>query len=308
LLPELVGDDRHRLTRASALFQAATRLTLLAGPALGGLLIGWLGPAQVLAVDAASYLVAFVLVAGFVPAGGGRPAATGDLRGMLAGVRVLLGDPLLRAFVVSVGLPVPDGLPDPADRPAGAGLCPPRTGPPGGRPAHRRLGWRGAAGQPGRAAAAEPAPAAHRGQPGRAGPGPAAVAAGRPAAGPGRGRRARAGRPGQRGPGPAPAGRDPAADPARPAGPGHDRRVHPVDGRRPARPRPGRPGAGDLGDHAGAGRGGRRGHDRRRERRRRTRRRSGGRPRRRGPRRPPGRACRTYGTGSARPPAPGRSP
>ena len=98
LLPELVGDDRHRLTRASALFQAATRLTLLAGPALGGLLIGWLGPAQVLAVDAASYLVAFVLVAGFVPAGGGRPAATGDLRGMLAGVRVLLGDRLLRVF------------------------------------------------------------------------------------------------------------------------------------------------------------------------------------------------------------------
>jgi MFS family permease len=104
LLPELVGDDRHRLTRASALFQAATRLTLLAGPALGGLLIGWLGPAQVLAVDAASYLVAFVLVAGFVPAGGGRPAATGDLRGMLAGVRVLVGDRLLRAFVVSVSL------------------------------------------------------------------------------------------------------------------------------------------------------------------------------------------------------------
>jgi MFS family permease len=40
LLPELVGDDQQRLTRASALFQAATRLTLLVGPALGGVLIG----------------------------------------------------------------------------------------------------------------------------------------------------------------------------------------------------------------------------------------------------------------------------
>lgn len=103
LLAELVGDDRQRLTRASALFQAATRLTLLAGPALGGVLIGWLGPAEVLVVDAASYLAAFVLVAGFVPAGGGRPAAE-DLRGMLAGMRVLTGDRLLRAFMVSVSL------------------------------------------------------------------------------------------------------------------------------------------------------------------------------------------------------------
>jgi MFS family permease len=105
LLPELVGDDRELLTRASALFQAATRLTLLVGPALGGVLIGWLGPADVLIVDAATYLVAFALVAGFVPAGRGRAAAAaGDLRGMLAGVRVLLGDRLLRAWTVAASL------------------------------------------------------------------------------------------------------------------------------------------------------------------------------------------------------------
>jgi MFS family permease len=104
LLPELVGDDRELLTRASALFQAATRLTLLVGPALGGVLIGWLGPANVLIVDAATYLVAFALVAGFVPAGRGPAAAAGDLRGMLAGVRVLLGDRLLRAWTVSASL------------------------------------------------------------------------------------------------------------------------------------------------------------------------------------------------------------
>ena len=104
LLPELVGDDRELLTRASALFQAATRLTLLVGPALGGVLIGWLGPADVLIVDAATYLVAFALVAGFVPAGRGPAAAAGNLRGMLAGVRVLLGDRLLRAWTVSASL------------------------------------------------------------------------------------------------------------------------------------------------------------------------------------------------------------
>jgi MFS family permease len=104
LLPELVGNDRELLTRASAMFQAATRLTLLVGPALGGVLIGWLGPANVLIVDAATYLVAFALVAGFVPAGRGRAAAAGDLGGMLAGVRVLLGDRLLRAWTVSATL------------------------------------------------------------------------------------------------------------------------------------------------------------------------------------------------------------
>jgi MFS family permease len=104
LLPELVGDDRGLLTRASALFQAATRLTLLVGPALGGVLIGWLGPANVLVVEAATYLVAFALVAGFVPAGRGRAAAAGDLRGMLAGVRVLFRDRLLRAWTVSASL------------------------------------------------------------------------------------------------------------------------------------------------------------------------------------------------------------
>jgi hypothetical protein len=59
----------------------------------------------VLIVDAASYLVAFALVAGFVPAGRVRAAAAADdLRGMLAGVRVLLGDRLLRAWTVSASL------------------------------------------------------------------------------------------------------------------------------------------------------------------------------------------------------------
>jgi hypothetical protein len=82
--PVLVGDDRRLLTRASALFQAATRLTLLVGPALAGVLIGWLGPANVLIVDAATYLVAFALVAGFVPAGRGKAAAE-DLRGCWPG-------------------------------------------------------------------------------------------------------------------------------------------------------------------------------------------------------------------------------
>jgi MFS family permease len=105
LLPELLGDDRRRLTRASALFQAITRSTLLVGPALGGVLIAAVGPANVLLLDAASYLVAFLLVARCVPAGGRAPAGGGGGRGgMLAGVRVLLGDELLRAWTLAASL------------------------------------------------------------------------------------------------------------------------------------------------------------------------------------------------------------
>jgi MFS family permease len=103
LLPALAGDDQGRLTRASALFQAVTRLTLLAGPALAGVLIGWLGPTTVLLLDAATYLVAFLLVAGFIQADDRAPAAE-PVRGMLAGVRVLLGDELLRAWTVAASL------------------------------------------------------------------------------------------------------------------------------------------------------------------------------------------------------------
>ena len=104
LLAELLGGDRRRLTRASALFQAVTRATLLVGPALGGVLIASVGPADVLLLDAASYLVAFVLVARCIPAGGRAPAAAGGGGGMLRGVRVLLGDELLRAWTLAASL------------------------------------------------------------------------------------------------------------------------------------------------------------------------------------------------------------
>jgi hypothetical protein len=100
LLPQLLGHEQRRLTQASALFQGATRLTLLAGPALGGVLIGWLGATNVLLVDAATYLVAFALVARGIPAVARSPRAA-PVGGMLAGLRVLWGDELLRAWTLA---------------------------------------------------------------------------------------------------------------------------------------------------------------------------------------------------------------
>src|SRR5207253_5748310 len=68
IVPELVGEDEERLTEAKALFQAATRATMLAGPPLAGLLIGFVGAAPVLLIDAATYVVAVALVTTFVAA------------------------------------------------------------------------------------------------------------------------------------------------------------------------------------------------------------------------------------------------
>jgi MFS family permease len=67
IVPELLGEDEEEVTEANALFQAATRATLLAGPALAGILIGVVGATSVLLIDAATYLVSLVLVGGFVP-------------------------------------------------------------------------------------------------------------------------------------------------------------------------------------------------------------------------------------------------
>jgi MFS family permease len=98
MVPELLGEDESIISQAQALFQAAIRATLLLGPPLGGVLIGLLDASSVLVVDAATYVVSFALVALFVP---GRPShpETEEFRGILAGVRFLVRDPLLRVWI-----------------------------------------------------------------------------------------------------------------------------------------------------------------------------------------------------------------
>ena len=39
IVPELLGEDEALVGRANALFQGATRITMLLGPVLGGILI-----------------------------------------------------------------------------------------------------------------------------------------------------------------------------------------------------------------------------------------------------------------------------
>jgi len=97
IVPELLGEDEERITEAQALFQAATRATLLAGPALAGILIGIVGATSVLLIDAATYLVAVVLVAAFVPH---RPPVPQEAEhaNLRAGLRFIKQDRLLRVW------------------------------------------------------------------------------------------------------------------------------------------------------------------------------------------------------------------
>jgi len=64
---ELLEDDASAVGQANALFQGATRITLVAGPPLAGVLIGLIGATSVLIVDAATFAAAFLLVVFFVP-------------------------------------------------------------------------------------------------------------------------------------------------------------------------------------------------------------------------------------------------
>jgi MFS family permease len=95
VVPELVGEEQAAVAQATAFFQAASRLTIFVGPPLAGVLISLIGAAPVLYVDGASYLLSFLLLAAFVHP---PQAATEERPSVLAGVRFLLRDRLLRVW------------------------------------------------------------------------------------------------------------------------------------------------------------------------------------------------------------------
>lgn len=97
VIPELLGDDEHVVAQANAIVEGAQRATGLVGPATAGVLIATIGATSVLYIDAASFVVAFVVLALFVPQR--EPlAADESSRGVLAGVRFIARDRLLRVL------------------------------------------------------------------------------------------------------------------------------------------------------------------------------------------------------------------
>jgi MFS family permease len=94
VLPEVVGEDEQLVAQGSAFVQAATQLTQLGGPILGGLLIVWISAPGVLLIDACTYAFSFAVILLFVRAGK-RMAPDESARGVFAGLRYLARDRLL---------------------------------------------------------------------------------------------------------------------------------------------------------------------------------------------------------------------
>ena len=103
VVAEILDEDEVSVERANALLQGATRITMLCGPALAGILIAAVGAPTVLVIDAASYVVSFALVTLLVPVARTAPKEElEDGRGLLAGVRYLLRDPLMRGWTTAI--------------------------------------------------------------------------------------------------------------------------------------------------------------------------------------------------------------
>jgi len=100
ILPEIVGEDEQLVAQGASFVQAATQLTQLGGPILGGLLIAWLSTPTVLIVDAATYAFSFVVIFLFVRAGQRVPADESS-RGLFAGLRFVVHDKLLGPTLVA---------------------------------------------------------------------------------------------------------------------------------------------------------------------------------------------------------------
>lgn len=101
ILPAVVGEDEQRLAQANGILEGTTNLTNLAGPALAGVLIATLGAANVMWIDAGSYLASVVLIGGFVRVRRDVQEETEDARGIFAGLRYLRRDTLLARISLS---------------------------------------------------------------------------------------------------------------------------------------------------------------------------------------------------------------
>jgi hypothetical protein len=104
VLAQLASDDELRLTRAGGLLNSVNETASLVGPALGGVLVVVIGAGGVLALDAASYACAFLLVAVLVPAteAPADPAPTDS--GIVEGLRYLFGHRTLRRQMTGIAL------------------------------------------------------------------------------------------------------------------------------------------------------------------------------------------------------------
>jgi Na+/melibiose symporter-like transporter len=93
ILTEVVGDEESTVARVNAYLDGAQTTAPLVGPALAGVLIAAIGAPNVLYVDAATFGVAAIAVALFVPRR--KPVAGAEEHGLLVGLRYILRTRLL---------------------------------------------------------------------------------------------------------------------------------------------------------------------------------------------------------------------
>jgi predicted MFS family arabinose efflux permease len=107
MLPELASLAGLRLERMNAAFEGVTYMALLVGPAVAGVLVSQLGPANVLWLDAASFAFSAVAVRLAVPRlGGARTSGPGPsiVSQLTAGLRFLAADRLLLVLAVQLAI------------------------------------------------------------------------------------------------------------------------------------------------------------------------------------------------------------
>jgi len=101
ILPELVGEDEKTMSQANSLIEGGGAFAALAGPALAGVLIPFMSAPNILYVDAATYLVSFLLIFFFVPRR--QPlAGVPQQSGVLGGLQFVLKDGLLGPLALTI--------------------------------------------------------------------------------------------------------------------------------------------------------------------------------------------------------------
>src|SRR3954468_15897335 len=100
VVPEVAGEDEQAVASVNAVLSGANQLTQLAGPVLAGVLIAATSPATVLVIDGCTYIFSFLVILIVVRAGK-RVEAAAQQKGVLSGLKFLLGDSLLGPMMIA---------------------------------------------------------------------------------------------------------------------------------------------------------------------------------------------------------------
>ena len=107
MLPELTRDAGLRLEQVNSAFEGVQYLSMLVGPPLAGLLIGWMGASNVLWLDAGTFAISAACIAFGIPARVKRMEAARGSRYMddlKSGLHFLRNERVLFALAVSVAV------------------------------------------------------------------------------------------------------------------------------------------------------------------------------------------------------------